>query len=62
MFKLDNFFVQKLSVLVKDSLESSHPVSIDVDNPDEINSIFDSISYDKVCLLFQFFSDLKFNK
>ena len=32
---------------MKDSLESSHPISVDVKNPDEIKSIFDSISYDK---------------
>ena len=34
--------------MVKDSLESSHPVSVEVNNPKEINFIFDSISYDKV--------------
>ena len=30
-----------------DSLESSHPISIPVSNPDEINQIFDGISYSK---------------
>ena len=35
------------SVLSLDSLESSHPVSIPVSNPDEINQIFDDISYSK---------------
>ncbi|CAF1400989.1 unnamed protein product [Adineta ricciae] len=34
-------------VLVMDSLYTSHPISIDVTHPDEINSIFDTISYDK---------------
>ena len=28
-------------------LESSHPISIPVNNPDEINEIFDGISYAK---------------
>ena len=34
-------------VMRTDSLESSHPVSIPVGHPDEINEIFDSISYEK---------------
>ncbi|CAF0817363.1 unnamed protein product [Adineta steineri] len=33
--------------LLMDSLYSSHPISVEVTHPDEINSIFDSISYDK---------------
>ncbi|CAF4239646.1 unnamed protein product [Rotaria sp. Silwood2] len=33
--------------LVMDSLYSSHPISVQVTHPDEINSIFDAISYDK---------------
>ncbi|CAF2983694.1 unnamed protein product [Rotaria sp. Silwood2] len=33
--------------LVMDSLYSSHPISVEVTHPDEINSIFDAISYDK---------------
>jgi aminopeptidase N len=32
----------------KDSLESSHSISLPVNNPNEINSLFDEISYDKV--------------
>lgn len=44
---LDSFFVQKLSTLVKDSLESTHAISLPVDNPNEINALFDAISYDK---------------
>ena len=31
-----------------DSLLSTHPIEAPVDHPDEINSQFDSISYDKV--------------
>ena len=30
-----------------DALTSSHPISIEVKHPDEINEIFDSISYSK---------------
>ena len=30
-----------------DALESSHPISIPVKHPDEINEIFDRISYGK---------------
>ena len=30
-----------------DSLESSHPISIVVNHPDEISEIFDGISYSK---------------
>ena len=30
-----------------DALESSHPISIEVKHPDEINEIFDRISYAK---------------
>ncbi|UJR17212.1 hypothetical protein I4U23_004107 [Adineta vaga] len=33
--------------LVLDSLFSTHPISIEVTHPDEINSIFDAISYNK---------------
>ncbi len=30
-----------------DSVASSHPVSVDVNTPDEINELFDSITYNK---------------
>ena len=46
-FKLDYFFVQNLRSLTLDSLESSHPIREDVNNPDEINEIFDTITYGK---------------
>ena len=35
-------------MMVKDSMETSHPISVQVKNPNEINSLFDDISYDKV--------------
>ena len=40
-FKLCLFYFQI------DALESSHPISIEVKHPDEINEIFDRISYAK---------------
>jgi aminopeptidase N len=33
--------------MISDSLETSHPVSVEVNDPSEINAIFDTISYDK---------------
>lgn len=43
-----------------DCLESSHPISIPVNHPDEINEIFDRISYSKgelhrICCNMQYF-------
>ena len=32
-----------------DSVKSSHPIYVPVENPDQINEIFDKISYSKVC-------------
>jgi hypothetical protein len=48
--KLAFFTIDTAPTMIKDSLESSHPISVEVTNPNEINSIFDSISYDKVNL------------
>lgn len=35
-------------VLLTDSALNSHPIVQAVDNPDQINQLFDSVSYDKV--------------
>ena len=35
------------NVMMLDSLGTSHPISIKVKNPDEIDDIFDGISYSK---------------
>ena len=35
------------TVMGLDSLESSHPISVVVNHPDEIDEIFDEISYEK---------------
>lgn len=34
-----------------DSVGSSHSISVDVNNPDEINEIFDGITYGKVDII-----------
>lgn len=45
----EQFVVEDLqSVFEPDSLGTSHPVRVPVNSPDEINEIFDSISYSKV--------------
>lgn len=44
---LDFFKVQTSDVMIVDSLESSHPISVDVNDSDEITSLFDLISYYK---------------
>lgn len=41
---------QLLETLRYDSLATSHPVYVPVNDPDEINEIFDHISYGKVCI------------
>ncbi|XP_066591926.1 aminopeptidase N [Prorops nasuta] len=45
---LEQFVVHDLqNVFALDALESSHPISVEVGHPDEINEIFDRISYNK---------------
>ena len=47
--QLDQFFGSDLSgALNLDSLNESHPILQEVASPDEINSLFDAISYSKV--------------
>ncbi|PRD28130.1 UNVERIFIED_CONTAM: Erap1 [Trichonephila clavipes] len=49
---MDQFIVStSQDAMSLDGLESSHPVMTDVDNPEEIDAIFDFISYKKVTLL-----------
>ena len=45
---LDYFYVQKLTVMEKDSLETSRALSHPVSSPSEISAMFDTITYDKV--------------
>lgn len=35
-------------VMITDAGRASHPIVVDVTNPDQINEVFDSISYSKV--------------
>jgi len=43
---LEQFVINNLqNVFSLDVLESSHPISIEVGHPDEINEIFDAITY-----------------
>lgn len=44
---LDQFVIQQHFAFALDALESSHQISIEVGHPDEINDIFDRISYAK---------------
>ena len=45
---LEQFVIKDLQDVFRvDALESSHPISIPVKHPDEINEIFDRISYGK---------------
>lgn len=48
--QLDQFVVNDMvSAFTLDGLKNSHPIKVPVNHPDEINEIFDSISYNKVC-------------
>lgn len=47
---MDQFLLMNLHpVLILDAALSSHPIVQEVQNPDQITEIFDTISYDKVC-------------
>lgn len=45
---IDQFVTQEVqNVFALDALKTSHPISVEVHHPDEINEIFDRISYGK---------------
>lgn len=45
---MEKFVVEELqNVFTLDALVSSHPISVEVSDPNEINEIFDGISYSK---------------
>ena len=49
--QMDQYVARDLrNALSLDGLNSSHPIITGATNPDEINALFDSISYDKVLL------------
>lgn len=47
---MDEFYIENyLPSMAIDAFETTHAVSTKVDDPAEIGSIFDAISYHKVC-------------
>ena len=49
--QMEQFLLADLqNVFPLDSLASSHPISVEVDNPKKIKQLFDRISYSKVNL------------
>ena len=38
-----------IAALELDALSNSHPIEVKVGHPEEVNEIFDAISYNKVC-------------
>ena len=50
---MDQFVVVDVqSTMKSDSLATSHPIYVPVQHPDEVNEIFDSISYGKVRIFY----------
>ncbi|XP_061906716.1 endoplasmic reticulum aminopeptidase 1-like isoform X3 [Entelurus aequoreus] len=47
----DMFLMKCFHAMEVDSLASSHPISTPVENPTEIQEMFDDVSYDKRCFL-----------
>uniref|UniRef100_A0A8C5M1M5 Leucyl and cystinyl aminopeptidase n=1 Tax=Leptobrachium leishanense TaxID=445787 RepID=A0A8C5M1M5_9ANUR len=41
----DNFLAQRFSAMLMDSLTTSHPISTDVQSPEQISEMFDDLSY-----------------
>ena len=51
----DRFVLDSLqSTMENDALQTSHPISVVVHHPDEINEIFDMISYGKGSFITRF--------
>ena len=50
VLQMDQFVILDMALAFSlDGLANSHPIKVPVNHPDEINEIFDSISYNKVC-------------
>ncbi len=50
VFQLEQFVADDMVLALElDGLSESHPILQEVAHPSEINSLFDSISYSKVC-------------
>ena len=58
-WKISEQFLEKVtsSALGADQLESTHPISVEVNSPEEIDQIFDSISYEKGCSVLKMVED-----
>ncbi|KAJ7327041.1 hypothetical protein JRQ81_016800 [Phrynocephalus forsythii] len=55
---LDQILVEELfPVMKEDSLVSSHPIVVNVSTPDEITSVFDSVSYSKGASILRMLED-----
>uniref|UniRef100_A0ABM5GJS6 Aminopeptidase n=1 Tax=Pogona vitticeps TaxID=103695 RepID=A0ABM5GJS6_9SAUR len=55
---LDQILIEDLfPVMKEDSLVSSHPIVVDVSTPDEITSVFDSVSYSKGASILRMLED-----
>lgn len=48
ILQFEQFILDLYDVFEIDCLVTSHPIYVPVQNPDEINEIFDTISYSKV--------------
>lgn len=48
MLQEDYFMAKCFEAMEVDALSSSHPVSTPVENPAQIQEMFDDVSYDKV--------------
>ena len=51
LFQFEQFIIELYDVFDADSLVTSHPIYVPVNNPVEIKEIFDAISYGKVSIL-----------
>ena len=52
VYQLDQFLISDVfEAFSADGVNETHPIIQTVSNPDEINELFDSISYSKVCYI-----------
>lgn len=58
LFQFEQFVFEEVHrVFDIDCLVTSHPIYVPVQNPDELNEIFDAISYSKVQLCSCFYTE-----
>lgn len=46
--EIDQLLIESMNTMVLDSLEKTHSINFNVNDPRQINNLFDSISYLKV--------------